>query len=159
MEIRVVNLNNEQSNLEELLSSLKKVLKETDEKYKSTLEGEIIDSMFFQAEKRFGKNWKVREIETNFGKVATNKNIFFDVEEDVLINKNNDILYLKGKWAVEITYKPFDKVAVFDEKTNTWFADFVSHYDPETGKFNTVGYENIPFENISKDLKLIGKSK
>lgn len=154
MEIKIVDLSKNNVNLEELISFIKSSLKEKDS-------NKELESVFEQAEIRFGKNWKVREIKTNFGKLSQNidKGVFFDKENDILVNNHKDILYVKGKWAAEITFKPFEKIAVFDEKENTWFADFMSHYSPETGRFYTIGYNNVPFENISKDLSLIGKSK
>jgi hypothetical protein len=154
MEIKIVDLSKDNINLEELISFIKSSLKEKDS-------NKEIESIFEQAEIRFGKNWKVREIKTNFGKLSENrdKDVFFDKENDILVNNHKDILYAKGKWATEITFKPFEKVVVFDEEENIWFADIMSHYNPETGRFYTIGYNNVPFENISKDLSLIGKSR
>lgn len=154
MKIKIVDLSKDNVNLEELISFIKSSLKDKDS-------NKEVKDLFEQAEIRFGKNWKVREIKTNLGKLSENKDkgVFFDKENDILVNNHKDILYVKGKWATEITFKPFEKVTVFDEKENTWFADFMSHYSSETGRFYTIGYSNIPFENISKDLSLIGKSK
>lgn len=154
MEIKIVDLSKDNVKLEELISFIKDSLKE-----KSS--DKEIKSLFEQAEIRFGKNWREREIKTNFGKLSKNndKGTYFDKERDILVNNYRDILYVKGEWAIEITFKPFEKVAVFDEKENIWFADFMSHYSSETGRFYTIGYNNVPFENISKDLSLIGKSK
>lgn len=154
MEIKIVDLSKDNVKLEELISFIKDSLKE------KSSDKEVKD-LFEQAKIRFGKNWKVREIKTNLCKLSENKDkgVFFDKENDILVNNHKDILYVKGKWATEITFKPFEKVAVFDEKENIWFADFISHYSSETGRFYTIGYNNVPFENISKDLSLIGKSK
>lgn len=154
MEIKIVDLSKDNVNLEELISFIKSSLKDKDS-------NKEVKDLFEQAEIRFGKNWRVREIKTNFGKLSKNndKGTYFDKERDILVNNYRDILYVKGKWAAEITFKPFEKVAVFDEKENIWFADIMSHYNPETGRFYTIGYNNVPFENISKDLSLIGKSK
>lgn len=157
MEIKIVDLSKDNVNLEELISFIKSSLKDK----KSENSNKEVKDLFEQAEVRFGKNWREREIKTNFGKLNKNNNkgTYFDKERDILVNNYRDILYIKGKWASEITFKPFEKVAVFDEKENTWFADFMSHYSSETGRFYTIGYNNVPFENISKDLSLIGKSK